>query len=105
MSGSRNSRADKPDLARRAIDYLEQHDLALKWDFPQSDPPPDEIRHLLASYFDDGEIELDMAWFLSDFLVARLEEDYLVVADERSQSSQDPHRPVVVCGDDTSAQR
>ena len=100
MSGSRNSRTDKADLAKRAIDYLLEHDLVLKWAFPEVDPPPDVIRKLIMPYFSDGEIEQDMAWYLSDYLVERLEQDCLQIADEQSQSSQDSRRPRVVCGDD-----
>ena len=49
-------------------------------------------------------IELDMAWYLSDFLIAELEKDYLCMPDSQLQ---DAHRPVcgMVCGDGTSAQQ
>ena len=97
---NRSKRAEKAELAWQAIDYLLEHDFKLKWEFDAADPPSDEIRRLIASYFSNGEIEQDMAWYLSDYLIERLEDDYLAVADERSQSSQDPHRPRVVCGDD-----
>ena len=55
MSGSRGKEADKADLARRAIDYMLEHDFTLKWAFPEADPTPEEIKCLLASYFSDGE--------------------------------------------------
>ncbi|MGO9108574.1 MAG: hypothetical protein ACLP9L_05010 [Thermoguttaceae bacterium] len=95
---NRSKRAEKAELAWQAIDYLVEHDLVLKWDFPEADPPPEEIRKLIAPYFSDGEIEMTAAWLLSDFLIERLENDCLLIRD--SQSSQDPHRPRVVCGDD-----
>jgi hypothetical protein len=102
MSTCRNSRADKVDLAKRAIDYLLEHDLTLKWEFDAADPPPDEIKLLIAPYFSDGEIEMTAAWLLSDFLIERLEKDCLLIPDGQSQSSQDPRRPVagVACGHD-----
>jgi hypothetical protein len=95
---SRRNKAEKAELAWQAIDYLVEHDLVLKWNFPEADPPPEEVRLLIAPYFSDGEIEMTAAWLLSDFLIERLENDCLLIAD--SQSSQDPYRPRVVCGDD-----
>ena len=90
-------KVDKADLARQAIAYLEEHDLVLKWDFPQADPPPEEIRRLLTSYFDDGEIERTTSGFLCDYLIERLDED--CPAD--GQASAPWSRPPVfrvVCG-------
>ena len=98
---TRSRKANNSELACRAIAYLLEHDLVLKWDYPEADPPPEEIRLLIAPFFSDGEVELDMAWFLSDYLIAMLEKDSLRIPD--SQSSQDPHRPRVVCGEVTSA--
>ena len=99
---SRSRRANKADVAWQAIDYLVEHDLGVKWTFPEADPPSEEIRHLLMPYFANGEIERTTAWHLRDYLVERLEEDHLLIANEASQSSQDSRRPVfrVVCGDD-----
>ena len=98
---SSRKKPDKADLARQAIDYLLEHDLALKWDFPQADPPPEEIRRLIASYFDDGEIELDMALYLGDYLVERLEEDYLPMDNQSHHAPWSRRPPVcrIVCGD------
>ena len=98
---SRSRRANKADVAWQAIDYLVEHDLVVKWTFPEADPPPEEIRLLLMPYFANGEIERTTAWHLRDYLVECLEDEFLLM-DERSQSSQDPCRPVfrVVCGDD-----
>jgi hypothetical protein len=95
---SRSRKANNAELAWRAIDYLVEHDFTLKWEFDAADPPSEEIRKLIAPYFSDGEIEMTAAWLLSDFLIERLENDYLLITD--SQSSQDPLRPRVVCGDD-----
>ena len=94
-------RNKKADLAWQAIDYLVEHDLVVRWNFPEADPPPEEVKRLIAPYFSDGEIERTTAGHLRDYLVERLEEEFLLM-DERSQSSQDPCRPVfrVVCGDD-----
>ena len=92
------SRSKKAELAWQAIDYLLEHDLVVKWTFPEADPPPEEIRLLIAPYFSDGEIEMTAAWLLSDFLIERLENDCLLITD--SQSSQDAHCPRVVCSDD-----
>ena len=99
---SRSRRANKADLAWQAIDYLVEHDLVVKWSFPEADPPSEEIRHLLMPYFANGEIERTTAGRLRDYLVECLEEDFLLIANEASQSSQDAHRPVchVVFGDD-----
>jgi hypothetical protein len=99
---SKRNKANKADLAWQAIDYLVEHDLVVKWNFPEADPPPEEVKRLIAPYFSDGEIERTTAGHLRDYLVERLEEDYLLIADERSQSSQDAHGPVyrVVFGDD-----
>ncbi len=105
MGRSRNKRTTMTELAWKAIDYLVEHDLVLKWDFPQADPPSDEIRLLLKPYFANGEIEQTTAWRLRDYLVECLEEEFLLV-NERSQSSQNRSAsrgsPVfrVVCGDD-----
>ena len=102
---SRKTKATKAELAWQAIDYLVEHDLVVKWTFPEADPPSEEIRHLLMPYFANGEIERTTAWRLRDYLVECLEEDFLLV-DERSQSSQvrsaSRRSPVfrVVCGDD-----
>lgn len=95
---SRRNKAEKAELAWQAIDYLVEHDLVVEWTFPEADPPSEEIRKLIAPYFSDGEIEMTAAWLLSDFLIERLENDCLLIPD--SQSSQDPLRPRVVCGDD-----
>ena len=97
-------KADKADIGRRAIKYLEQNALGVKWDFPQADPPPKEIESLLTSYFADGEIERTTAGFVCGYLVERLSEDYL--ADEWSHCAPWSRRPPVcriVCyngGDD-----
>jgi len=94
---------DEPDIAKRAIAYLDRHGLVFKWEFPQADPPSDEIRDLLKSYFADGEIERTTAGHLRDYLVERLSEDYL--ADEGSHCAPRSRCPPVcrvVCynGDD-----
>jgi len=96
-------KADKADIARRAIKYLDQNALGVKWDFPQADPPPKEIESLLTSYFADGEIERTTAGHLRNYLIERLEEDCL--ADEGSHRAPWSRRPPVcriVCynGDD-----
>ncbi|MGO9109099.1 MAG: hypothetical protein ACLP9L_07700 [Thermoguttaceae bacterium] len=104
MSGSRKRRANKAaQEAWQAIDYLVEHELVVRWEFPESDPPPEAIKRLLKPYFADGEIERGTAWHLRDYLVERLEEDFLAVADERSQNHAPWSRPVcriVCCGDD-----
>ena len=104
MGGHRKPRADKADLARQAIKYLVQTDLVLKWDFPEADQPPEEIRHLLTSYLADGEIERTTSSLLCDYLVGRLREDHLSMG-KRSPPGQG-HAPWsrraacrVVCGD------
>jgi hypothetical protein len=97
MSGSGTEKADKAvQEAWQAIDYLVEHELVVRWEFPESDPPPEAIQRLLRPYCSDGEIAQTTAWLLSDFLVERLEEDFLAV-DEGGD-----HAPVlrVVCGDD-----
>ena len=100
MGRSRNKRANKAELAWQAIDYLVEHDLVVKWDFDAADPPPEDVKRLIAPYFTNGEIERTTAWHLRDYLVECLEDEFLLM-DERSQSSQDPCRPVfrVVCDD------
>ena len=95
--------ADKADIARRAIKYLDQNALVFEWDFPQAAPPSEEIRNLLKSYFADGEIERTTAGFVCGYLIERLSEDYL--ADEWSHCAPWSRRPPVcriVCynGDD-----
>ena len=80
--------ADKADIARRTIKYLDQNALVFEWDFPQAAPPSDEIRNLLKSYFSDGEIEWTTAGFVCGYLVERLSEDYL--ADEWSDCAPGP---------------
>ena len=100
-------RTDKARLARQAIDYLVQHDLVVRWHFPEADPPPEEIKRLLTSYFTDGEIEATTSELLSNYLVTGLREDYLPM-DEPSRSAHDrspssPRRPtcrLARCGDD-----
>jgi hypothetical protein len=97
MSGRRGKRAD---LAQQAIEYLVEHDLWLRWDFPEADPPSPDIKRLVMSYLADGEIELTTSALLADYLVGRLREDYL----PRNEPSRSPgSRPAacrVVCGDD-----
>ena len=85
-------KANKADLAKRAIKYLDQNALVFQWDFPQVAPPSDEIRDLLKSYFSNGEIEWTTAGHLRNYLIDRLEEDFLFEADARGQSGQD-HAP------------
>ena len=80
--------ADKADIARRAIKYLDQNALVFEWDFPQAAPPSEEIRNLLKSYFADGEIERTTAGFVCGYLIERLSEDYL--ADEWSHCAPGP---------------
>jgi len=96
---SKRNKANKADLAWQAIDYLVEHDLVLKWGFPEADPPSEEIRHLLMPYFANGEIERTTAGRLRDYLVECLEEDYLLIADEPTPW---PHGQIcrVVFGDD-----
>jgi len=90
----------EPDLAQRAIDYLVQTDLVLKWGFPESNSPPEEVRRLLAPYFYDGEIERTTSSLLCDYLVSRLREDHLSMG-TRSLSVQDRATSCrVVCNDD-----
>jgi hypothetical protein len=38
MSGRRRKGVDKADTVKRAIDYVVQTDLVLKWDFPEALP-------------------------------------------------------------------
>ena len=97
MSGKRE--ANQAELAWQAIDYLAEHELVVRWEFPEADPPPEAIRRLIAACFADDEIEMTTAWLLSDYLVARLEEDYLAVADEKSENHASPCR-IACCGDD-----
>ena len=85
------------DEANRAIRYLVEHDLMVKWDFPDDDPPPDGIRQLLMSYFSDGEIERTTAGLLRDFLVSRLREDHRLPMDERRQSGRTPLSRSLAC--------
>ena len=96
---SKRNKANKADLAWQAIDYLVEHDLVVKWSFPEAEPPSEEVKRLIAPYFSDGEIERTTAGHLRDYLVERLEEDHLLIADEPTPWS---HRPVchVVFGDD-----
>ena len=100
-------KADKAQLAQRAIDYLVQTDLVVRWDFPDDDPPPEDIKRLLMSYFADGEIEVTTSELLCSYLVSGLREDYPSL-DEPSRSAHDhapssPRRPtcrLARCGDD-----
>jgi hypothetical protein len=93
------NKARRADLARQAIAYLSEHDVALAWDFSAIEPPPEGIRKLLAPYFADGEIELSTSRLLCDYLVSRLREDHLST-DDRSRSVQDHASACrVVCGD------
>jgi hypothetical protein len=75
MTRSRK-RLDEAEIARQAIAYLVQTDLALHWGFSEADPPSPEIMHLLMPYFADGEIELTTSALLCDYLVSRLREEY-----------------------------
>jgi len=92
--------ANRAELARQAIEYLVEHDFVLTWDFSATEPPPEEIRQLLAPYFVDGEIELTTSRLLCDYLVSRLHEDHLPM-DNRSRSVRDRASACcVVCCDD-----
>ncbi len=98
-------KAEKADLARQAIEYLAEHDLLLRWEIPEADPPSPEIKRLVMSYLADGEIELTTSALLADYLTSRLREDYLP-PDVPIQSAHEPapwsRRPTcrVVRGDD-----
>jgi len=89
---------NKADTARRAVEYLVQHDFKLHWDYDPADPPPEEIKRLLAPYFDDGEIERTTGMLLCNYLVGRLREDY-VPQDEWSRSARGhaPHSRPPTC--------
>jgi hypothetical protein len=95
-------KADKADLARQAVKYLEEHDLVLKWDFPLDAPPPAEIRRLIMPYFSDGEIERTTSGFLCDYLIERLDEDFLADGQAPAPWSRRPPECRIVCytGDD-----
>ena len=56
---SRSRKANNVEIVWQAIDYLVEHDFTLKWEFDAADPPPEEIRLLIAPYLSDGEIEHD----------------------------------------------
>ena len=96
------------DLAKRAIDYLVQHDLMLRWDIPDTDPPPADVKRLVMGYLADGDIELTTSALLAEYLMSRLREEYLP-PDAPSRSAHEPapwsHRPTcrVVSGDDERA--
>ena len=87
------NKANRADLARQAIEYLVEHDFVLTWDFSATEPPPEEIRRLLAPYFADGEIEPTTSRLLCEYLVSRLREDY-PLTDNRSRSVRDCARRV-----------
>ena len=98
-------KANRADLAGQAIEYLTGHDFVLTWDFYATEPPPEEIRQLLAPYFADGEIELTTSGLLREYLASRLCEDHRLSMDKQSRSVRDRtplSRPAcrVVCGDD-----
>jgi hypothetical protein len=97
---SSRKKADKADLARQAVKYLEEHDLVFRWDFPQADPPPEEIKKLIMPYFSDGEIERTTSGFLCDYLIERLEEDWLADGQAPAPWSRPPFFRVVCCDDD-----
>lgn len=98
MSGHK----EKAEIARQAIAYLVQTDLALRWEFQEADPPPEGIKSLVMPYLADGEIELTTSRLLRDYLVERLREEYPSI-EERSGVGRDlaRARPAlrVVCGD------
>jgi hypothetical protein len=68
----------KTDIAKRALAYLSQTRLQVKWDFPEDDPPPAEIASLLKSCFKDGEFEQTTGVLLRDYLTTRLREEFLI---------------------------
>jgi hypothetical protein len=102
---ARKKRTDKAALARKAVRYLAQTDLKLKWEFSEDDPPPPEVADLIAGYFSDGEIEATTGSLLCDYLITRLKQDYLP-QDEPSRSAPNripksyPAVCRVVCGDE-----
>ncbi len=97
---SSGKKADTADLARQAIKYLEEHDLVLKWHFPGANPPPDQVKRLIMSYFSDGEIERTTAGFVGDYLIERLDEDCLADGQAPAPWSRRPPVFRVVCCDD-----
>ena len=92
------SRKNKADLAQRAIDYLVQHDLWLRWEIPEDDPPPAEVKRLIMSHLAEGEIELTTSALLGDYLVRRLTEDCLPMEEpSRSAHAYAPWSPRPTC--------
>ena len=89
MSMGREKRTAKAELARQAIEYLAQHDLVLRWEIPEADPPPADVRRLIMSCLAEGEVDLTTSALLCEYLVTSLREDYLPV-DEPSRSEQGP---------------
>jgi hypothetical protein len=80
---------NKPDLAQQAIDYLVQHDLMLRWEIPEADPPPPDIKRLVMRYLAEGEIELTTSELLANYLIGRLRDDCLPL-DAPNRSAHDP---------------
>jgi hypothetical protein len=85
----------KADLAKRAIDYLVQHDFKLHWGYDPAEPPPEEVRRLLRPYLDDPEVELTTGALLCDYLVSRLREDWLLTGGQDRTSCSRPTCRVV----------
>ena len=67
---------NKADTAKQAIDWLAEHDLLLRWEIPEDDPPSPEVKRLVMLHLADGEIELTTSALLADYLASRLREDY-----------------------------
>ena len=63
--------------ARQAIGYLAQHGVLVEWTFSETNPPPESVRHLIASYFVDGEITETVAEIVCRYLMTSLAADHL----------------------------
>ena len=68
---------DREQAARRAIEYLTDHNLVFNWGFAADNLPSETVRNLIAGYFIDGEIATTLSQLVVRYLMKSLAEEYL----------------------------
>jgi hypothetical protein len=68
---------DLEPVARRAIEYLADHEFQFTWTFPDDDPPSEQVRSLVMRYLSDGEIHATMSDMVCKYIVRQLADDHL----------------------------
>jgi hypothetical protein len=93
-----NGMADSEPTAREAISHLAFNGISLRWDF--AGEPSDEVRKLVGSYFQDGEIVGTLGDLACRYVMKALADDHLGITgitipetDSAARNERDETRP------------